>query len=89
MIIYADENVPEAETLFAPFGELRRFAGRSLAAADLRDADALVTGPEAEAFEKEFAELAGAADAVAVNSCSSALEKFLPRSKIRPGFSTR
>ncbi|WP_022957355.1 4-phosphoerythronate dehydrogenase [Spongiibacter tropicus] len=42
MIIYADENVPEAETLFAPFGELRRFAGRSLTAADLRDADALV-----------------------------------------------
>ena len=42
MNIYVDENVPEAEALFAPFGALHRFAGRSLTARDLRAADALI-----------------------------------------------
>ncbi len=40
----------------------------------LREAGTLATGPEAEAFEKEFAAFTGAGDAVCVSSCSSALE---------------
>ena len=40
----------------------------------LREANTLATGPEGEAFEKEFADFAGAGGAVCLNSCSSALE---------------
>ncbi len=40
--ILVDENVPYADAMFAPFGEIRRFAGRTLAAAELGDAQALI-----------------------------------------------
>jgi len=40
----------------------------------LREANTLTTGKEGEAFEKEFTEFIGCADAVALSSCSSALE---------------
>ena len=40
----------------------------------LREAKTLSTGPESEAFEKEFADFCGSSDAVALSSCSSALE---------------
>ncbi len=40
----------------------------------LREANTLTTGPEGEAFEKEFAAYSGAAEAICVNSCTSALE---------------
>ena len=40
----------------------------------LREGATLATGPEGEAFEQEFAAFAGSDGAVAVNSCSSALE---------------
>ena len=66
MIIYADENVPEAETLFAPFGELRRFAGRSLTAADLREANALVV----RSVTKVNAELLSDSPVRFVGSCT-------------------
>ena len=51
----------------------------------LRDAKSLSTGPEGEAFEKEFAEFLGAVDAVAVNSCTSALELTAVLSGLGPG----
>lgn len=40
----------------------------------LREAKSLSAGPEGQALEKEFTELFGCADAVAVNTCTSALE---------------
>jgi dTDP-4-amino-4,6-dideoxygalactose transaminase len=40
----------------------------------LREGPSLATGPEGEAFEREFSEFLGCADAVAVSSCTSALE---------------
>lgn len=40
----------------------------------LREAKTLATGPEGEALEKEFAAYLGSGDAVALSSCSSALE---------------
>ena len=51
----------------------------------LREANSLATGSEAEAFEKEFAQFNGSADAVAVSSCSSALELAAILSDIGPG----
>ena len=42
-------------------------------------------GPENDAFEKDFTELIGCADAVAVNSCSSALELAAILSGIESG----
>jgi len=51
----------------------------------LREADTLSTGPQAEAFEREFAEFTGCADAVALSSCSSALELAAVLSGIGPG----
>ncbi|WP_299973566.1 4-phosphoerythronate dehydrogenase [uncultured Pseudoteredinibacter sp.] len=47
MIILLDENIPEAEVYFSRFvekngGELRFKAGREIAAADVRDVDALI-----------------------------------------------
>ena len=40
----------------------------------LREANSLATGPEGEALEKEFAAYLDSGDAVALSSCSSALE---------------
>ncbi len=51
----------------------------------LREANTLATGPEGEAFEKEFAGFVGSEDAVALNSCSSALELAAVLSGIGPG----
>ncbi len=51
----------------------------------LREANTLATGPEGEAFEKEFAAFTGCTDAVALNSCSSALELSAVLSGIGPG----
>ena len=51
----------------------------------LREAGTLATGPQAKAFEKEFTAVIGCADAVAVNSCSSALELAAVLSGIGPG----
>ena len=51
----------------------------------LREADTLSAGPEGDAFEVEFAAFTGAADAVAVNSCSSALELAAVLSGVGPG----
>lgn len=51
----------------------------------LREATSLATGPEGEAFEKEFAEFLGCEDAVAVNSCSSALELAAILSELQEG----
>lgn len=51
----------------------------------LREANTLATGPEGEAFEKEFAALIGCPDAVALTSCSSALELSAILSGLKPG----
>ena len=51
----------------------------------LREANTLATGPEGEAFEKEFSEFIGCEDAVAVSSCSSALELAAILSESGPG----
>lgn len=52
MLIVADENIAQVRHAFAPFGEVRTLAGRTMTAADVRDADALLVrsvtavGPE-------------------------------------------
>ena len=51
----------------------------------LRKAKSLSTGPEGEAFEKEFAQFAGTPDAVALSNCSAALELAAVMSGIGPG----
>ncbi|PCK10037.1 MAG: erythronate-4-phosphate dehydrogenase [Alteromonadaceae bacterium] len=42
MKIVADENIPNARTLFSPLGEVSLVHGRRLQASDLSDADALI-----------------------------------------------
>jgi len=42
LTIVADENIPMAETLFAPHGNLIRLPGRDISAADIKNADALI-----------------------------------------------
>ena len=42
MKIIADQNMPLAEELFAPFGEVLLLPGREITAADLIDADVLL-----------------------------------------------
>ena len=51
----------------------------------LREGKTLATGAEGEAFEKEFAEYLGCAEAVAVCNCSSALELAAVLSGLGPG----
>ena len=51
----------------------------------LREAKTLSAGPEGEAFEREFAAFMGASDAVAVCSCSAALELAAVLAEIGPG----
>ena len=51
----------------------------------LREANTLSAGPEGEAFEREFAAFTGAADAVAVCSCTAALELAAVLSGVGPG----
>lgn len=51
----------------------------------LGESDALAAGCEAKAFEEEFAQFNGSADAVAVSNCSSALELAAILSDIGPG----
>jgi perosamine synthetase len=45
----------------------------------------ITTGPEVQAFEREFAESIGVAHAVAVNSCTAALHLALEAAGIGPG----
>ncbi|KMQ74742.1 4-phosphoerythronate dehydrogenase PdxB [Marinobacter subterrani] len=42
MLIVADENIPLLDEFFGDIGEIRRVAGRSMTAGDLRDADVLL-----------------------------------------------
>ncbi len=42
MRILVDENIPQGDTAFAPYGDVQRFAGRKLGPADLQDAQALI-----------------------------------------------
>lgn len=42
MLIIADENIPLLDAFFASFGEIRRYPGRTLDAATVRDADVLL-----------------------------------------------
>jgi perosamine synthetase len=51
----------------------------------LREANTLATGPEGAAFEKEFTQMIGCADSVALSSCSSALEVAAILSKLKAG----
>ncbi len=51
----------------------------------LREALTLATGPQGEAFEKEFAAYAGSGDAVCLSSCSSALELSAILTELEPG----
>lgn len=51
----------------------------------LREARTLSTGPQAEAFEAEFAAYIGSADAVALSSCSAALEMAAMLSGLEAG----
>ena len=51
----------------------------------LRTANTLSSGPEGEAFEKEFTAFVGSGDSVTVNNCTSALELTAILSGIGPG----
>lgn len=42
MLIVADENIPLLDAFFQGFGEIRRYPGRSLDAASVKDADILL-----------------------------------------------
>ncbi|WP_417514079.1 4-phosphoerythronate dehydrogenase PdxB [Marinobacter sp.] len=42
MLIVADENIPLLEAFFGDIGEVRRVSGRTMSAADVRDADILL-----------------------------------------------
>ena len=42
MLIVADENIPLLDAFFAGFGEIRRYPGRSIDAACVKDADVLL-----------------------------------------------
>ncbi len=42
MKIVVDENIPLAKRFFGEFGEIVELPGRSISAADLRDADILI-----------------------------------------------
>ncbi len=42
MLIVADENIPLLDAFFAGFGEIRRYPGRGLDAANVKDADVLL-----------------------------------------------
>lgn len=42
MLIVADENIPLLDAFFQGFGEIRRYPGRSLDAASVREADILL-----------------------------------------------
>lgn len=52
MLIVADENIPLLESFFGDIGDIRRVSGRTMSAADVRDADVLLVrsvtkvGPE-------------------------------------------
>jgi len=51
----------------------------------LRESNALSTGLEGEAFEREFTDFIGSADSVCVSSCSSALELSAMLTDLEPG----
>ncbi len=51
----------------------------------LREAKTLATGPEGDAFEKEFAAFLGAGDAAVLSSCSGALELAAIMTGLKPG----
>jgi erythronate-4-phosphate dehydrogenase len=42
MKIFVDENIPQGQEAFSPYGEVNRFAGRKLKASDLGDCQALI-----------------------------------------------
>ena len=42
MLIVADENIPLLDAFFAGFGEIRRYPGRAIDAACVKDADVLL-----------------------------------------------
>ncbi|NWN91485.1 4-phosphoerythronate dehydrogenase PdxB [Marinobacter adhaerens] len=42
MLIVADENIPLLEAFFGDMGQIRRVSGRTMSAADVRDADVLL-----------------------------------------------
>ncbi|MFE9444687.1 DegT/DnrJ/EryC1/StrS family aminotransferase [Streptomyces sp. NPDC006602] len=73
----AEPDVPFAETLISP--SARRAAQRVLASGWV------TTGRETELFEKEFAEYVSAAHAVAVSSCTAALELALRALRLPAG----
>ncbi|MFI7014742.1 DegT/DnrJ/EryC1/StrS family aminotransferase [Streptomyces sp. NPDC050164] len=73
----ADGDVPFALTWISP--EARRAAQRVLASGWV------TTGPETERFEHEFAEYVSAAHAVAVSSCTAALELALRALRLPAG----
>jgi FlaA1/EpsC-like NDP-sugar epimerase/dTDP-4-amino-4,6-dideoxygalactose transaminase len=76
--VHAGEpDVPFAVTRISP--EARRAAQRVLASGWV------TTGPETELFEREFAAYVGAGHAVAVSSCTAALELALRALRLPPG----
>ncbi|KUN23376.1 hypothetical protein AQJ23_25480 [Streptomyces antibioticus] len=73
----SDAGVPFAATWISP--EARRAARRVL------DSGWVTTGPETQLFETEFAAHVGARHAVAVSSCTAALELSLRALRLPPG----
>ena len=76
-MVEAVDRVPFASCWISP--EARRAADRVL------DSGWVTTGHEVEAFETEFAAYVGARDAVAVSSCTAALELSLRQLRLPAG----
>ncbi|WP_441249447.1 DegT/DnrJ/EryC1/StrS family aminotransferase [Kitasatospora sp. McL0602] len=78
-------RLPPADDLSVPFARTEICAEAREAARVVLESGWVTTGPQAQAFEDEFAEYVGARHAVAVSSCTAALELVLRGMRLPPG----
>lgn len=83
--IKASSLSEESNPLFIPFCRHSVEEDEAAEILDTLKSDWLTTGPKTRQFEKDFAEYIGAAHAIAVNSCTSALHLSLLVSDVGPG----
>jgi len=77
--------VSPPRTEFLPFARPDITEAEIAAVVEVLRSGWITTGPEAQAFELEFAEAVGVPHAVAVNSCTAALHLALEALEVRPG----
>lgn len=77
--------LPEARNAPIPFARSRVVSEAIDEVARVLGSGWLTTGPEVVAFERDFAEFVGAPHAVAVSSCTAAIELSLRALKLPPG----